>query len=807
MKILYHLRRPPILLGLFGVVWLFAVPYGDFDQTVPFPPEFVVIALSIFLLCMDLIKGKTEGNIHIAMAGLMELGKWALVGFFFNTITVVLGILAYGWAGSETTNPIQSVFLPVFEFLGLHGAKIFFLFLLIGCVVGLREVLRFTDWSLVKVDPNYIVARSFKRQISSSLLLIGISGLLWVVSSISSMITSPEIGAGLRSLAIVTLVGAVTHLGSIIVRIIGKPPWRDTASDLLWGLGLVIVGFSVGDQFQTLSFYFDGADTTVGRYLAMLGEMGMWAALFCALDMVVGACSLHMFNTHQGWFVSKLRSEPLVLRQLLRNSGKMFFLAFVLVHNGGLVSTMIAINFGALAYGAYALIIAILSARVIELFVESRTGLLVSGTIVWIGVGLFTAIALVNLPAIVAVLCTIPNLANFADGAMPYALSVSAASWWIVAGIAIIGFGKTARTFDVVSGRAGVPTLMAAVGFVVVGWAIWAVADAFTVLGASFKIAGAVVLGITFGGALSLIATFFIQGTPWMVSKPAGWVAASRFRAMNIGGIIAAYMLVIRSVMFDVFAYATIVEWIAVGFISVYVTRRTWTFGRELGEPGNATAPPPDWVSHDQSIDFVDDDVLSKLMKEYRDFVERDQRTKLVTRLSTVMWESGRSYEDIVKVVSKMFASRPSQLSWTDRFMGPLLVSHNVGDLSEYQQLRENAFQSVEAVLEPSPDDAILNPHLTEGDLQDLISEAEKIFVESSDQSQLVATYCVAFWSNGTDRESIADTLTVLAQYDDPVASWYHVGPLKRRWDAATREIRTRTVQDLRQNVAFGGIS
>ena len=73
MKILYHLRRPPILLGLFGVVWLFAVPYGDFDQTVPFPPEFVLIALSIFLLCMDLIKGKTEGNIHIAMAGLMEL--------------------------------------------------------------------------------------------------------------------------------------------------------------------------------------------------------------------------------------------------------------------------------------------------------------------------------------------------------------------------------------------------------------------------------------------------------------------------------------------------------------------------------------------------------------------------------------------------------------------------------------------------------------------------------------------------------------------------------------------------------------
>jgi len=807
MKILYHLRRPPVLLGLFGFVWLFAVPYGDFDWAVPFPPEFVLIAISIFLLGMDLIKRKTEGNIHIAMAGLMELGKWSLVGFFFNTITVVFGTLAYGWTGSEAISSIQSVFLPVFEFLGLHGAKIFFLFLLIGLVAGLRELLRFTDWSLVKVDPNYIVARSFKRQITSSFLLIMIFGLLWVLSSVSSMIASTEIGANLRPLAIVILVGAATHIGSIIVRIIGKHPWRDTASDLLWGLGLVIVAFSVGDRFQTLSFYFDGAETTAGRYLAMLGEMGMWAAVFFTLDMVVGACSIHMFNTRRGWFVSRLGSEPLVLRQLLRNSGKMFFFAFVLVHNGGLVSTMIDINFGALAYGAYALIIAILSARVIELFVESRTGLLVSGTIVWVGVGLFTAIALINLPAIMAVLGTIPNLANFADSAMPYALSISSASWWIVAGIAIIGFGKTARTLDIVSGRAGVPTLMAAVGFVVVGWAIWAVTDAFTVLGASFKIAGAVVLGVTFGGALSLIATFFTEGTPWMVSKPAGWVAGSRFRAMNIGGIIAAYMLVIRSVMFDVFAYAPIVEWIAVGFISVYVTRRIWTFGRELGEPGNATVPPVDWVSHDQSIDFVEDAVLSKLMREYRDFVERDQRTNLITRLSTVMWESGRSYEDIVKVVSQMFASRPSQVSWQDRFMGRLLVSRNADDLSEYQQLRENAFQSVEAVLETPAGDQILNSHPTEGALQGLIAEAEKIFVESSDQSQLVATYCVAIWSKGTDRESISDTLTVLAQYDDPVASWYHVGPIKRRWDAATREIRTRTVQDLRQNVAFGGIS
>jgi hypothetical protein len=806
MKILHHLGRRSILLGLFGFVWLIAISYEDFGWAVPFPPEFVLIAMSVFLLAMDLIKRKTKGKIHIAMTGIRTFGKWSLVGFFFNTITVVMGMLANGWTASGTINLIQSVLLPIFELLGLHGAKLFFLFLLIGVIAGLRDALKLAGWSLVNADPNYITARSYKRQMFSTILLMGMAAVLWVLVILTGpVIDLTAMNTILKFLAVAISIGAVIHVGSIMVRVFGQPPWRETVSDILWGLGLIIVTFFVGDRIGTA--YPEGTNSAAGRYIVMLAEISIWGAVFLTVDMIVGAFSIHMFNTRQGWFVSRLGSEPLVFRQLLRNSGKMFFLAFVLVHNGGLVSTMIDINFGALAYGAYALIIAILAARVLELFVASRTGLLVSGTIVWVGVGLFAAFTLANLPAVIEILGTIPNLANFADSALPYALSVSAASWWIVAGIAIIGFGKTARTFDIVSGRPGVPTLMAAVGFVVVGWAIWAVTDAFTILGPSFKIAGAVVLGVTFGGALSLLATFFIEGTPWMVSNPAGWVASSRFRAMNIGGFIAAYLLVVRSVMFDVLVYATLVEWIAVGFISIYITRRTWTFGRELGEPDNSAAPPADWVSHDQSVDFVDDTVLSTLIGEYKDFIERDQRTDLITRLSTVMWESGRSYEDIVKVVSQMFANRSSQASWRDHFTQRLSLSQTADDLTDYKQLREDAFQSVGTILESSPNSSTTHSHPTEDALRKLILEAEKVFVESSDQSQLVATYCVAIWSKGADRQSITDTLTTLTQYDDPSASWYHVGPLKHRWDSATREIRTRTVQDLRQTVTFGGIS
>ena len=111
MKILHHLGRQSILLGLFGFVWMFAVSYEDFGWAVPFAPEYVLIAISVFLLVMDLVKRKTAGKIHIAMTGIRTFGKWSLVGFFFNTITVVLGLLANGWTASGTINPIQSAFL------------------------------------------------------------------------------------------------------------------------------------------------------------------------------------------------------------------------------------------------------------------------------------------------------------------------------------------------------------------------------------------------------------------------------------------------------------------------------------------------------------------------------------------------------------------------------------------------------------------------------------------------------------------------------------------------------------------------
>ena len=808
MRILRHLGRRSVLLGILGLAWLVADPDGPLEIDA-FPPEFVLITISVFLLVMDLIKRKTKGRIHIAFTGVRTLGKWSLAGLFFNVITVLLGHLANSWSVSGITSPVRSVFLPVFELLGLHGSKIFFLLVFVGVVAAVRDTLRLVGWSLVKNDGNYLVGTSYKRQVVSALVLAGMAvggfGLGFSNSPIAqSFFLYPVIPFAAGSLA---------HLGAVLVRVFGSHPWRETASEVLWGLGLAVVaGFVlawVGVIYNALINQMLLADSQSAseRYVIMISNMGFWAGVFLTVDTVIRAFSVHMFNIRNGWFLKIVATEPLIFQRLYRNGGKMFFLTYVLVHNEGPVSMMIDINFGAIAYFAYLMIAAVMTARVIELLTDSRKGLLLSGAITWIGIGLFTAVTLANITALVEIFGAIPNLANFADSALPYADSISDASWWLIAGVAIFGFGKTARSLDIVSVRQGVPTLMAAAGFIVVGWAGWAVADAFSSFGPSSRLAGAIVLGITFGGSLSLLAAFLVDGTPWVVSSLAGWASASRFRAMNIGGIAAAYLLVLRSVMFHVLAYAPLIEWVAVALISLYVTRRIGTLGKEHGEPGNSEVPPPDWVSHDQSVDFVDDDVLSRLIGEHRDFVERDQRTNLIARFSTVMWESGRSYEDIVKVVSHMLASRTSEISYVTRLGRRVLFSQPADQSLDYQESREDTLRSIGEVLKSSPDRSVAHSFPAGGALQELISKGEKFFVETSDPSQLLATYCVATWNEGTDRQSIAKMIEPLAQYDRPSPPWYHIGPLKRRRDETAREIRNRTVQDLRHGVALGGTS
>ena len=81
MRILRHLGRRSVLLGILGLVWLVADPDGPLEIDA-FPPEFVLITISVFLLVMDLIKRKTKGRIHIAFTGVRTLGNGLLQGSF-----------------------------------------------------------------------------------------------------------------------------------------------------------------------------------------------------------------------------------------------------------------------------------------------------------------------------------------------------------------------------------------------------------------------------------------------------------------------------------------------------------------------------------------------------------------------------------------------------------------------------------------------------------------------------------------------------------------------------------------------------
>jgi hypothetical protein len=154
-----------------------------------------------------------------------------------------------------------------------------------------------------------------------------------------------------------------------------------------------------------------------------------------------------------------------------------------------------------------------------------------------------------------------------------------------------------------------------------------------------------------------------------------------------------------------------------------------------------------------------------------------------------------------------MLAKDPAEMSYTTRLLQRASFLQLADQLLNHQESREGTLKSIGEVLQSSSDRSIEHSFPSADALDELISRGEKVFVETSDQSQLIATYCVAIWQEGADRQSIVKMIEPLAQYDDPSLPWYHIGPLKRRFHETAREIRNRTVQDLRQSAALGGTS
>jgi len=793
-----------VLLGIYGLTSGVGVPFlPGVELTMA---SYVLLGIALLLVVTDLVSQRVKGAVFIVAQSARKFGFWLLVGLLLNSLTVELGLLAIRWAAAPSLGTFESLLQPGFEFLGIFGSLIFALFVVLGLISTVVLVFKLTGWSPVETNPEYIGGIGYKQQLASALILVGIGGVLASQSGSGIILV-----IALQFLVVPAAVGALAHIAAVAVRIFGRHPWRETVSEILWGVGLVVVIFSLlggieGAYLQISNLLFTvESQESIGRYFTLISNSGLWVAAFLLADTLVGALSIHMFNNRKWRFVEVVGADPYILRRLLRNTGLLLTLTFVLVAPSGVVATMIDVDFGALAIGAYGMILAITVSRVVELFFRTRMGVLVSSMVAWIGVGLFAALVLSNLPALVETVSNIPNLAGIAEGALPYALIAANASWWLIGGIAIVGFVKIARSIDIVAGRAGAPTLLAAVGFVGIGWMSWAVADAFSVIGPGFRLAGAIALGATFGGAISLLATLFVGTSGSVAPHFAGWLADSRFRAINIGGFVVVYILVLRSAIFDVFAYAMLIEWIAVALVTTYVARRTWMLGRALGERGNSEAPSAEWVSHSQTIDFVEDPALSKLLGEYSAFVNHDSRTALVTRLSTVMWASGKSYEEILLVVSQMLGVRAMNNAQRFRLIRKYLLLQNVDDSTYQSDTRESALNSIGIALEESANVPGSGSLRSDFDVLEMISKGEQVFIETSDQSQLVATYCVASWSDGADRSSIGKILDPLTRYERPAVPWYRFGPFRRGWDVVAREDRLRTVNQLRNAMAVGG--
>jgi hypothetical protein len=768
----------------------------------------VLIGLGLFLFVTKLIVSRSDSRlIQITTTGVGVFGKWVITGFLINTLTVVMGLLAIRWGGLQALNLFQSALRPLFEVMGVYGPVVLALFAAIGLLRTVRVVMSAGGWSLVRRATDSVSGVGYKRQFITSLIFAGVALVLTLLAS-----TNLLLPAVFQYLVIPAAVASVCHFLATLAWLFIRPPWRESLAEMLWGAGLAVFVYVGLSGLSTA--YLAVADLTIpvesreslGEYVNMLAALGIWVSSFIVIDSILGVASMHLYNSNRQWFVDSVGVNPSILRSLWRSGALMILLTFVLVDRSGLLAIMVDIDFGGLAIAAYGMIGAVILGRMIELFVRSKLGVLISSAVTWVGIGIFAGHLLTSAPAIVQTLSSMPNLANFADGALPYANAVSEASWWLLVAVATVGVVRTARSIDVITGTAGVPTLLAVIGFTIVGWASWAVAGAFSELGTGFRLVGAIVLGATFGGSISLVATFFSAQPSSLMTHFASWLGASRFRAMNIGGFASAYVLIIRAALFDSLEFALLIEWIAIAVLSTYTARRIAFFGREICAPGDQAAPPQAWSRHDQSIDFVEETDLMKLTGDWAAFVDGELRPVLLSRVSAAMWESGRSFDDILKIATILYSRRQLENDSTGVFgLWRYLPLRRSGGSKQGNEKRETLLAQVIAVMGETDPSSISDAQVDLIGVAKLVSDGESLFVEESDQSLLVAASSVAAWGNGVDQSTIVRLLEPVANYSPVDRAWYRIGPLKKKWNNMIREERRHTADQLRLAFEVGG--
>ena len=230
--------------------------------------------------------------------------------------------------------------------------------------------------------------------------------------------------------------------------------------------------------------------------------------------------------------------------------------------------------------------------------------------------------------------------------------------------VSVIALSLTRSQGDDVLGRHS--SMVVAVLYGAVAFLAWATGTSMANLGHGLVLGGALAGAGLYLLALSHLAGYVQHSSNRAVADIAGWLAASRIRALVLGMNIAFYLLLLRPVLYEYLWLAPLYEYVALLVLMLVVLMRVVDHLRAVeAAAGNGAPAWTDWSHHRQALDSRPDRRTEVTAGLRHAFVDRGEWKALWTYLMGLLYRGESSTESIRKVCRPLRNSASSMTIWS----------------------------------------------------------------------------------------------------------------------------------------------
>ena len=150
--------------------------------------------------------------------------------------------------------------------------------------------------------------------------------------------------------------------------------------------------------------------------------------------------------------------------------------------------------------------------------------------------------------------------------------------------------------------------LVSAVGFAFAGCLAWLLGLAMADLGYGYALGGSVAGAGFFSVAITQMGLQFSGDSNSIVADAIRWMAESKTRSFMPGAAIAIYALLLRPIIYDTLALASVLEWLALlaAIIGVILRMRS-RLQTDINVVETGASPTVDWSRHQQHLETLPD--------------------------------------------------------------------------------------------------------------------------------------------------------------------------------------------------------